>query len=279
MISPPQNVSATGHMRIRRMLCFVAVFIAASVGAALVLLVLVIRTSLGRDIVSYVKEDFVGIMGLHPDELNETIEEGSAYGFTIGDTKAECFQKAEQLIRNHSAFLHPGPEEAELLRSYGIDARSNQQIERVEQAFPDWRDWVLTDSDAKTPEPVTLVFGVHTSALEHIYVGGMLSFREVPVWPEDGAQQSSLVPGLDYGEVYRRLRIREEESQSDTLHLRAKSWRIVSTFDEASYQRLSKWDVWIIRYQYAPWNDFASLSFAEGRLKTIWRLKQYIGTD
>ncbi len=204
--------------------------------------------------------------------IDDTVTTGSAYGFTIGQTKTESYRLArEKFGRGEIVGIdnNRGREE-ELLRSPWLEIEFHS-VSAVADRFDQWNHWGLW---LREDDPSLLaIVKWHGDRVSGVGSPGTLG----DTWKADGVDVS-IRTGQTYAEVYETLKVLDQSSGFEDLALRT-GWmarRQPVDFTEAEFPLVEPCDEWTLLVD-EEWSYFNTieLRFAEGALKAINRHRQY----
>lgn len=192
-------------------------------------------------------------------EINHTIDSDGGYGFSIGDSKALSYQKANSLIEQGElvGFDYVYPKE-----TYNL-TYSPQNIERVKEHFHRWDYWVLTGIE--TPQSERVDFGFENGVLNKIRDVGNGDYISLDNWPLKIPKSSSKIKIGDTSSiVYEKLlSINETYPQLRIEAANLSTYRLPSGALTEEYYLVKDYINWNFRVSSNFFSNSITLTFNE----------------
>lgn len=210
---------------------------------------------------------------LYLSYLDETTTSGFAYGFTIGQTRAQAYRIAQAQFRDGDieAIDTQQNHEQEMRRFAGIlggppgHLAARHTVSEIRDSFESWDYWfVWLDYKSKPP-----------AALAHLRFHGD-RLQELELLQPAPSDDLRLRVGQSYAEVYSALESRAPLPEDAVLAL-ATGWmarRQPVSFSDSEYRFVAEEDEWTLKVNGTYLNTI-QLSFHDGRLVRIHRHRQY----
>jgi len=197
---------------------------------------------------------------LYLSYIDKTITSGTAYGFTIGQAKADVYRIAQLQFRDGDI------EAIDTLRSRDEELKQfpeiigdRHKVSEVRDWFESWNQWSLWLEGEK---PVLLaVLKFHGDQLNH-------------PWQAPNADDLGFRTGQSYSEAYSRLEALVTAHASMVVDTGWMARRQPMSFDDSEYRFVSEQDEWTLLVNDDYFNT-VRLSFTRGRLSRIHRHRQY----
>lgn len=207
-------------------------------------------------------------------DIFETVREGEAYGFRIGDNKPTTFSRIALLFSQqkvwHLTTFYP----------YGIGESSFREPEDVAEYFSDWSRWTIKGFADAHFKRVFLGFSSATHTLERI--SGMphdrAKFpRRIPVWPPEGEDTPHLKEGMSYEDVYTTLLQLKTREKYRHILVQPNGFNVITVFNDTELNRIQRWDDWCVEMYPIPEGsnlNYLRLLFNDDKLIEITRVRE-----
>jgi hypothetical protein len=207
--------------------------------------------------------------------LDKTVTSGSAYGFTIGQSKAEAYRIAQTQFQNGEiSRIHTiGSREEELVRYPEVNrSDSYYSVTEVRDWFDNWNHWSLWSApNFKTPLVIITFKGKH---VQGVGAPGNLGAS----WTPPNTKDITITAGQTYHEVYRSLETLLQAPGYESLQLDT-GWmarRQPDQLEDYEFRFVANDDRWtlLIGSSESFFNN-VELGFSQNRLTSIRRHRQY----
>lgn len=208
---------------------------------------------------------------LYLSYIHDEVTEGSAYGFTIGQTKEEAYAVVGEMF-HEGEIAHMS---SERVRGEPFPERrrvpESSHVGRLRGVFPDWDSWTLENA---APYSVHLYW--HGDALERIRLyEGPGGWRLVDRWSPSAAPALEFRVGHSYEEVYRLLLQLDEVQTGPRIRLRTGNLGVRQPVEGSreEYRFVEDLGRWKLYLDEDFW-DSIKLEFEDDRLRRITRHRQ-----
>jgi hypothetical protein len=214
-------------------------------------------------------------------ETAQTVHEGEAYGFRVGDTKEQTFADAADLLaKGEFGWLSPWVDRNAYYEIYPT-LFDYQPPDQVAAVFEDWVSWKLRGfSDGETKQ-VQLFFAYPGNTLRqidwtrHNISGWPTAYPEA--WPS-GNGLPSIHKGMPSGEVLLALiRLTAHEGyEGMEMTPPYLAWRQITRPEPDDFDRIRPFGEWYVRKLKTPFStDSIHLKFKGDKLMEIGRYRNY----
>jgi hypothetical protein len=210
---------------------------------------------------------------LYVSYVDKEVTAGDAYGFTIGQTKADVYRIARSKFQQgHITEIHTiRNREEEIKRFTEINGDDNYRtVAEVRGWFDRWNHWSLwLDGENRVLLAIVTFHGNRVSDVYHPTDGEVGEFADA-----DGVP---LKLGQTYSEAYEALESLSRTAGYETLVVRS-GWmarRQPVEFQDSEYRFVEEFDEWTLLVSKRSFMNFIRLTFENGRLSRIYRHRKY----
>ena len=209
---------------------------------------------------------------LYVSSVDKEVTAGSAYGFTIGQSKADAYRIAQSQFRSGdiTAIDTIRNREEEVKRFPEINGNASYRtVAAIEGWFDNWNHWSLW-IDGDNPS-LLVIFTFNGDRFSGVGRGPLGE-----VWQPADADGITFRVGQSYAEVYKLLEALSRSPGYETLVLDT-GWmarRQPVELNEAEYRYVAEYDDWTLLVSRSRLNSI-QLTFDQGRLSRVHRHRQY----
>ncbi|MBN2054770.1 hypothetical protein JW905_07600 [bacterium] len=218
--------------------------------------------------------------------INDHINEGEGYGFIIGESMTETFERIRAFAGDRGEFkqIEPSYSPEELVRLFGRNPKEEQPLELTDSALCEFTVFVLhhivkDDSIYADAPHVNLTFngdGRLEKSVRYPPRNARLNTRsggeKLSGWPEAAARRLEI--GMDCEEAAATLAAVGASERYRQTTIKAFHEKPLARLDAAGYERISRSDSWVIRlFPDSFSTNYIQLRFDDGRLAEISRLQ------
>ena len=205
--------------------------------------------------------------------INKTIDQGEGYGFNIGDSKVESYQKLEKLIETNKVvgfgYMYP----QEVFNQF----YSPQEIYKVKEDFHRWGYWVINGVEEFQSNRID--FGFENGVLNQILNVGDGSFVSQTKWPESSSNSIEVINvGDSYSSVYQKLNAVSKNHPLVRIEAaNLSSYKLPKLASKDEFYLIKDFNRWNVRVSPYFFSNSITLSFDEDdELIEIHRNRYYL---
>jgi len=205
--------------------------------------------------------------------INKTIDNGEGYGFNIGDSKVESYQKLEKLIETNEVvgfgYMYP--------RETYNQFYSPQEIYKVKKDFHRWAYWIITGVEEFKANRID--FDFENGVLNKIRDVGDGSFVLLTHWPETSSNDIDVINiGDSYSSAYQKLEAVNKNYPLVRIEAaNLSSYKLPELASKDEYYLVKDFNRWNFRVSPHFFSNSITLSFDEdGKLIEIHRNRYYL---
>lgn len=207
--------------------------------------------------------------------INNTIDSGEGYGFNIGDSKVESYQKLEKLIATNEV-VGFGYSYMYAKESYN-QFYSPQEIYKVKENFHRWGYWVLTGVEEF--QATRIDFDFENSVLSKIRDVGEGDFVLLTQWPETSVSNIDVINiGDSYSSAYQKLETVNKNYPLLRIEVaNLSSYKLPKFASKDEYYLVKDFNRWNLRVSPHFFSNSITLYFDEhDKLNKIHRNRYYL---